>query len=135
MRSIRTITRTLARTAVAASLCATPAIGAGALLAGMTRPAAAADFTGRIKRVRVKRRKTGTYRTVVRTSTEGARPAQIAISYAALDEGAPMGPPIQINTPSKATALLSGAVGLNAPVGETPEGEATILLRVAVAIA
>jgi hypothetical protein len=147
------IIRPLKRAALAAALVTGPSLGAGIALTAWTQPAAAADFTGKIPRVKIRKRKYHPpggynrssndcrgcqiadvipdvfgYRTVVRTATEGAVPNRLVVSYDALDEGTPSGEPIVIDAPSKVTRTFSALAALDAPPGETPDAEAQLTL-------
>lgn len=104
-------------------------VGAAALgVALLPTTAEAADFTGTIKRVRLKKRAVGNnqYRAVVRTSTEGAVPAEVLISYEGLDTGAPEGPPVVATEPASATILLAAPIELGVPADEEPTGAITL---------
>ena len=103
--------------------------GAAALGAALLPSfAEAADFTGKIKRLSIKKRKVGQsqYRAVVRTSTEGAVPAEVLISYEGLDAGAPEGPPVVATEPASATILLAAPIELGVPADEEPTGAITV---------
>lgn len=91
----------------------------------LTTDAHAADFTGNIKRIRVKKRKISSnqYRAVVNTSTEGAVPAGVQVSLEGLDEGM-SDVSGSASVPSDATIILAGALELDTAPGEEPSAEA-----------
>lgn len=90
--------------------------------------AQAADFTGKIKRVRIKKRKVGNgqYHAIVQTGSAGAAAAAagVRVAMAPLDEGGAAPEPIMIDAPASTRFTAIGDASARAS-----EGEAQLALR------